>query len=75
MSEHVCTKKDNSIRCECGGQVAVGGTLNPLVDLGIGVGSDRKLVVSKTYSRKIIGYTGFCLKCRKNGRFLLKGSR
>jgi hypothetical protein len=45
--------------------------LNPLVDLGIGVGSDRKLVVEKTYSRKVIGYTGFCMKCQKQGRFLL----
>ena len=71
MTEHTCTKQGNSIRCACGGQIAVGGTLNPLVDLGIGVGSDRKLVVNKTYAKKVIGYTGFCLKCRKQGRFLL----
>ena len=71
MSEHACTKQGNSIHCTCGGQVAVGGTLNPLVDLGIGVWSDRTLIVTKTYSKKIIGYTGFCMKCRKRGRFLL----
>jgi hypothetical protein len=71
MAEHKCTKQGNSIRCSCGGQVSVGGVLNPLVDLGIGVGADRKLVVSKTYSKKVIGYTGFCMKCQKQGRFLL----
>lgn len=73
MSEFACTKQGNSIRCECGGQLAVGGTLHPLVDLGIGVGPDRRLIVDKTYSKKVIGYTGFCLKCRKDGRFLFKG--
>lgn len=71
MSEHACTKQGNSIRCGCGGQLSIGGTLHPLVDFGIGVGSDRKLIVDKTYSRRVIGYTGFCLKCRKEGRFLL----
>jgi hypothetical protein len=71
VSEHTCTKQGNSVRCGCGGQLAVSGTLNPLVDLGIGVGPNRKLIVSKTYSRKVVGYTGFCLKCRKEGRFLL----
>ena len=67
---HACKKVNNCIRCECGGQVACEAMLYPLVDFGIGF-VNKEFVVNKTYGKKVIGYTGFCLKCKKRGRFLL----
>ena len=61
-------KKD--IRCVCGGQVACEGSLHPLVDLGVGF-RGGKLRIDRTYSKRVIGYSGFCLKCQKQGHFLL----
>jgi len=71
---HACTKKGNSIRCECGGQVAVGGTVHLLIDIGFGFPTpgSRRFEVRRTYSKKVSGYTGFCMTCRKQGSFLLK---
>ena len=61
-------KKD--IHCECGGQVACSGTVHPLADLGVGF-RKGKLVVDRKYSRKTIGYCGFCFKCGREGNFIL----
>jgi hypothetical protein len=64
-------KQDNTVRCECGGQVAVGGVLNPLVDLAIEVVNGKPVVKTAYNKKRIVGYTGFCMKCRKEGQFVL----
>lgn len=61
-------KKD--IRCPCGGEVACGGTVHPLSNLGIGF-RGGKLRVDRSYSRLVIGYSGFCFSCRREGHFIL----
>ena len=67
-------KCKQDIRCECGGQIASSGTLHPLVDFGMGfVG--RKFEVKRVYGKRVIGYVGFCMKCQKEGKFLLPGER
>jgi hypothetical protein len=63
-------KDTKDIRCECDGQVACGGTVHNLVDLGIGF-RQGKLRIDRTYSKQSIGYSGFCLKCFKEGHFIL----
>ena len=55
-----------NVRCECGGQLAVEGTLHPLVDFGVGF-VKGKFQVDRVYSKKVIGYKGFCMKCHKEG--------
>jgi hypothetical protein len=51
--------------------VSVGGVLNPLADIGIGI-VNGKPVVETAYNRKcVVGYTGFCTSCRNQGQFVL----
>lgn len=61
------------IRCECGGQLAVGGTIHNLADFGMGF-RGGKFEVKAKYSRKVAGYSGFCFKCGKEGTFILEQS-
>ena len=64
-----CHMDGKTVRCSCGGQVMVDASLHPLVDLGMGF-RRGKFVVDKVYAKKIIGYRGACMKCRKEGNFL-----
>lgn len=68
-----CTEKDRDVRCECGGQLMVGGTIHPLADLGMGFNRKGKFEIKTKFSKKVIGYVGFCLDCQKDGQFLLPG--
>ncbi len=72
-TDYECRRVGQSIRCECGGQLAVGGTLHPLVDLGFGFVVGRFKVNVRHNMKKISGFSGFCMKCRKEGRFFLPG--
>jgi hypothetical protein len=66
---YTCTRKGNDVRCECGGQLAIGGTVHPLADMGFGfVGG--KFKIERKYSKRVIGYSAFCFACRKEGTFL-----
>ena len=50
----------------------IGASLHGLVDFGVGfVGS--KFEVKRKYGKKVIGYQGACLKCRKEGNFFFAG--
>ena len=68
--ENKCTKVNNTIRCECGGQIMIDAQLHPLVDLGFGF-RKAKFVVDRKYGKQVIGYRGTCMKCRKDGNFML----
>lgn len=65
-----CTQKGKEVRCECGGQLAIDATLHPLADLGVGF-RKGKFEIKTKYSKRVIGYRGFCMKCQKEGDFLL----
>lgn len=52
----------------CGGDIAVSGTVHGLTNLGFGF-RGGKFVVDATHSRKPTGYSGFCMKCHKEGSF------
>lgn len=66
-----CTQVGKTVRCECGGQLAISGVLRPAVDLGFGF-KGGKFEISATYAKnRIAGYSGFCMKCRKEGKFEL----
>jgi hypothetical protein len=71
-TDHKCTQRGPDVHCQCGGQLAVGGTIHPLADLAMGF-RRGKFEIKTKYSRKVIGYSGFCLRkgCGKSGRFLL----
>ena len=58
------------IRCECGGPVACSGTIHPLADLGFGF-KGGKFVIERKYSKKTIGYGGFCMTCGAEGHFIM----
>ena len=68
-----CKMDGKTVRCSCGGQVAVGATLHPLVDIGFGFVGSKFEVKVKHNMRKIIGYQGFCMRCQKDGDFFLPG--
>jgi hypothetical protein len=54
----------------CGGQVMIDSALHGLADLAFGfVG--KKFEIKKKYSKRVAGYLGVCLKCEKEGRFML----
>lgn len=64
-----CKQEGKVVRCECGGQVAVSGTVHVLADLSVGFKDGRTNVLT-SYDKRACGYSGFCLKCRKAGQFL-----
>ena len=68
-----CHLDGKTVRCECGGQVAVGATLHPLVDLGVGIVGGKPQVTVRHDMRRTIGFNGFCMKCHQEGNFFLPG--
>ena len=70
---HPCTMKEKTVRCACGGQIMVGASLHPLVDLGVGFRGSKFEVRRKYNMKKVIGYAGECMRCRKEGNFFLPG--
>ena len=70
-TSYTCTKRGNDIRCECGAQLAVGGTLHRVADIAFGFNRKGQFELKTKASRRIGGYQGFCMKCRKSGDFAL----
>lgn len=66
-----CTMQGKTVRCSCGGQISPSGTLHPLSDFGCGY-KGKDFIVNTEYAKHIIGYTGICMKCRTEGRFMLE---
>jgi hypothetical protein len=54
------------VRCECGGQLAVGGEGYVQLPTGFGFAGSKFVVDAKRYP----AYSGFCLKCSKSGMFV-----
>lgn len=64
-------QRGKSIFCPCGGQVSCGGTIHPLSDLAIGFDGKGKPKLTGMYAKLVIGYKGICMKCQKEGNFIL----
>lgn len=71
-ARHQCRMDGKTVRCSCGGQVMVEGSLHPLADLGFGFKGGKFVVEAKHNMKKVVGYSGICMKCRKQGQFVLE---
>ena len=67
-----CTRGPDVRHIGCGGQIAPTGQLFDVVDFGMGF-HGKKFKVNRKFSRKPTGYSGFCMKCGKEGAFKFQG--
>lgn len=51
--------------------VAIDATLHPISDVGFGFNRKGQFEISRSFSKLVTGYIGFCYGCSFEGRFLL----